>query len=108
MAAGTVVVDQQVFQVSTAIVGNVSLPPPSGYSQKTFGAGFYEVEVDPATGEVRVLDVVQVHDAGTIINPLGRREPGPRGHLPRDEQGADGGGDLRIAPTGRAGQYQPG
>jgi CO/xanthine dehydrogenase Mo-binding subunit len=70
VAAGTVVVDQQVFQVSTAIVGNVSLPPPSGYSQKTFGAGFYEVEVDPTTGEVRVLDVVQVHDAGIIINPL--------------------------------------
>lgn len=70
VAAGTVVVDQQVFAVSTAIVGNVSLPAPSGYSQKTFGAGFYEVEVDPGTGEVRVLNVVQAHDSGKIINPL--------------------------------------
>jgi CO/xanthine dehydrogenase Mo-binding subunit len=29
-----------------------------------------EVEVDPETGEVKVLQLVSVHDVGTIINPL--------------------------------------
>jgi xanthine dehydrogenase molybdenum-binding subunit len=70
VAAGTVVVDQVTFAVSTAIVGNASLPPPAGYSQKTFGAGFYEIELDPGTGDVRVLNVVQAHDIGKVINPL--------------------------------------
>ncbi|MFN8534117.1 MAG: molybdopterin cofactor-binding domain-containing protein [Dehalococcoidia bacterium] len=70
VASGTVVVDQQVFAVTTAIVGNVSLPPPAGYSQKTFGAGFFEIELDPGTGDIRVLNVVQAHDIGRVINPL--------------------------------------
>ena len=29
-----------------------------------------EVEVDPETGEVKVLQLVSVHDVGTIINPM--------------------------------------
>ena len=38
-----------------------------------FAAQGVEVEVDRDTGLVRVLRVVAVHDAGTIINPIGAR-----------------------------------
>ena len=37
---------------------------------RTFGAQFAEVEVDTATGEVRVLKIVAAHDCGRIVNPL--------------------------------------
>lgn len=70
VASGTVIIDQTVFAITTAIIGSVSLPPPAGYSQKTSGAGFFEVEVDPGTGEVKVLSVTQAHDVGRVINPL--------------------------------------
>lgn len=43
--------------------GNIS----GAYS---FLAQAVEVEVDPRTGKVRVLDVVSAHDSGTILNPL--------------------------------------
>src|SRR5262249_27370578 len=36
-----------------------------------FYAYMVEVEVDPATGQVRPIDVTQVVDVGTIINPIG-------------------------------------
>ncbi|MBV6522148.1 MAG: putative xanthine dehydrogenase molybdenum-binding subunit XdhA [Gemmatimonadaceae bacterium] len=36
----------------------------------TAGAQFAEVEVDAETGQVRVIRIVAVHDAGRIINPL--------------------------------------
>ncbi len=59
-----------VVGVGGSIIGSARLAPfIPGYSQKTFGAGFYEVEVDPGTGFVRVTDVVQVHDVGKVINP---------------------------------------
>jgi CO/xanthine dehydrogenase Mo-binding subunit len=32
-----------------------------------------EVEVDPETGQLTVLDVVTAHDVGTVINPLGHQ-----------------------------------
>ena len=35
----------------------------------SFAAHAVEVEVDRATGEVRVLDVVAAHDCGAAINP---------------------------------------
>ena len=35
----------------------------------SFGAHFVEVEVDTATGRVRVVRYVAAHDSGRIINP---------------------------------------
>jgi aerobic carbon-monoxide dehydrogenase large subunit len=41
-------------------------------SDLVFGSGAYgaEIEIDPETGKLRVLRIVAVDDAGTIINPL--------------------------------------
>ncbi|MEE8349123.1 MAG: xanthine dehydrogenase family protein molybdopterin-binding subunit [Acidobacteriota bacterium] len=36
----------------------------------TFTAQVVELEVDPETGQIKILDVVTSHDVGTIINPL--------------------------------------
>jgi len=36
----------------------------------TFTAQVVELEVDPETGQVKILDVVTSHDVGTIINPV--------------------------------------
>ena len=69
-ASGVVIVDDQPRPASGTIVGEARVPAFSGYAQKTFGAGFYEVEVDPATGFVKVLEAVQVHDVGRVINPM--------------------------------------
>lgn len=63
------------------LVGRGSYDPPSeGWDAKTgvgnvavawgFGAQVAEVEVDPATGVVKVLEVVAANDAGTVLNPL--------------------------------------
>jgi CO/xanthine dehydrogenase Mo-binding subunit len=38
-----------------------------------FTAQVVELEVDPDTGQLRLLDVVTAHDVGTIINPLGHQ-----------------------------------
>jgi xanthine dehydrogenase molybdenum-binding subunit len=35
----------------------------------SYGATFMEVEVDMATGKIQVLELYNVHDSGTIINP---------------------------------------
>ncbi len=45
-------------------------PNPNEYAGNTFGAQFCEVEVDTATGVVKVLKVVPALDSGRIINPL--------------------------------------
>jgi CO/xanthine dehydrogenase Mo-binding subunit/CO/xanthine dehydrogenase FAD-binding subunit len=37
----------------------------------SFAAQVVEVEVDRETGQVRVVDVVAVHDCGTVLNPVG-------------------------------------
>ena len=53
------------------IIGKGSRGPnPQDTAIMTFGAQFAEVEVDIATGIVRVLRIVAVHDGGRIINPL--------------------------------------
>ncbi|HZU05863.1 MAG TPA: xanthine dehydrogenase family protein molybdopterin-binding subunit [Chloroflexota bacterium] len=36
-----------------------------------FGCHAVEVEVDPETGQVRILNYVSVSDCGTVINPIG-------------------------------------
>jgi len=38
-----------------------------------FTAQVVELEVDPETGQLTLLDVVTAHDVGTIINPLGHQ-----------------------------------
>lgn len=36
----------------------------------SYGAGFAAVEVDLALGKVKILDIVNVHDCGRVINPV--------------------------------------
>ena len=36
----------------------------------SFYAQVFEVEVDPETGKVNILDVITVHDGGRILNPM--------------------------------------
>jgi CO/xanthine dehydrogenase Mo-binding subunit len=48
---------------------NLSQGPPV----TTFTAQVVELEVDPETGQIKLLDVVTAHDVGTIINPLGHQ-----------------------------------
>lgn len=54
--------------ISLKAAGNFKSRPGAG------GVSFYaqgaEVEVDPETGEVRVLRIVSAHDVATIINPV--------------------------------------
>ncbi|MEU8798413.1 molybdopterin cofactor-binding domain-containing protein [Spirillospora sp. NPDC048819] len=45
-------------------------PRPNVSASYTFAAHAVEVEVDPATGRVRVLDYVAAHDIGRAINPV--------------------------------------
>ena len=56
-------------------------PPP-------YMAGIAEVEVDKATGLVRVTDYAAVVDCGTVINPALARGAGRGRHRPRDRHGA--------------------
>lgn len=44
-----------------------------GFRHDQAGCQFAEVEVDTETGIIRVLDVVAVHDAGRIIDPMTAR-----------------------------------
>jgi xanthine dehydrogenase YagR molybdenum-binding subunit len=44
-------------------------PNPEDTAIAAFAAQFAEVEVDTATGKVRVLRIVAAHDSGRIINP---------------------------------------
>jgi xanthine dehydrogenase YagR molybdenum-binding subunit len=41
---------------------------PGGYAYNTFGAHFAEVEVDTATGRIKVIKMVAVQESGRIIN----------------------------------------
>ncbi len=43
------------------------LPPQATYAN---GAHFTEVEVDPDTGAVKILEYVIVHDCGVAVNPM--------------------------------------
>jgi putative selenate reductase molybdopterin-binding subunit len=45
-------------------------PPPGPTGGYTFGCQAVEVEVNPETGDVRVLKIVTAHDVGRAINPI--------------------------------------
>ena len=45
-------------------------PNPDDVTVNSWGVHFAEVEVDTATGEVRVLRIVAAHEVGRVINPL--------------------------------------
>ncbi len=62
------------------VSGSADFPEPANFTRKDlpvgmphalflFGAHVARVEVDPASGAVRVTDVVAIHDAGRVINP---------------------------------------
>jgi CO/xanthine dehydrogenase Mo-binding subunit len=53
--------DQKQLVAVESYVGTISPPP--------FMAGFAEVEIDPGTGKVELLDYAAVVDCGTTINP---------------------------------------
>lgn len=39
----------------------------------SYGATFCEIEVDLRTGKIRIIDITNIHDSGTIINPVTAR-----------------------------------
>jgi xanthine dehydrogenase YagR molybdenum-binding subunit len=53
--------------------GGERIPNYAAYRPDQAGCQFAEVEVDTETGVARVLRVVAVHDAGTMIDPLTSR-----------------------------------
>ena len=61
------------LQNYTVIGKGARHPNPDDLAIKTFGAHFAEVEVDLATGEVRVERVVAVHDVGRVVDLLTAR-----------------------------------
>ncbi|GAA3652545.1 hypothetical protein GCM10022237_10530 [Nocardioides ginsengisoli] len=73
LAAG----DEPAFTVESTWVGDSHDPAPDGHEDiaptYSFAAHAVEVEVDEATGVVRVLRVVAAHDSGTVLNPLSAR-----------------------------------
>lgn len=44
---------------------------PDGVTIRTWGVQIAEVEVDPETGDVRIIKVTACHDVGRVINPMG-------------------------------------
>ena len=54
------------------LVAEGSYDPPDKlfYAAYSFGVQVAEVEVDPGTGQVKVLNVVATHDCGQMINPM--------------------------------------
>jgi CO/xanthine dehydrogenase Mo-binding subunit len=49
------------------VTAEVNMPYPD---QTCFSAQVAEVEVDPETGQVKLRNLIAVHDVGTVINPL--------------------------------------
>ena len=52
-----------------ALSAEAVMPGSTDYIVNSFGAHFCEVEVDTATGRVRINRYVAAHDSGRIINP---------------------------------------
>lgn len=70
VGSGFVIVDGQAIPAAATIIGRGVIPPETKYAQQTYGAAFYEVEVNTETGLVRVTEALQAHDVGQIINPI--------------------------------------
>ncbi len=65
---GEVAFDAQYGGTPHELVGRSDYTPPT--NAPPFGAQFAEVEVDPETGEVRLLNFVAAHDVGRALNPV--------------------------------------
>ncbi len=61
------------FAGDSIIAEGEHVPNYEGFSGEQAGCQFAEVEVDIETGIVRVCEVVAVHDAGLIVDPLTAR-----------------------------------
>jgi xanthine dehydrogenase molybdenum-binding subunit len=68
LGVGEVAFDAQYGASPHEIVGRNDYTPPT--NAPPFGAQFAEVEVDPETGEVEILNFVAAHDVGRALNPL--------------------------------------
>ena len=55
------------------VVGRGHVRDQTRSPMTSFAAQVAEVEVDPDTGEVRLLGLTTAHDVGTIINPVGHQ-----------------------------------
>jgi xanthine dehydrogenase molybdenum-binding subunit len=73
VSSGFVIVDGQPIPAAATIIGRGVVPPVTEYAQQTYGAAFYEVEVNVETGVVQVVDALQAHDIGKVINALALR-----------------------------------
>ena len=67
ISVGKVVFEAQYGERPHEIVGRSDYTPPT--NAPPFGAQFAEVEVDPETGEVRLLNLIAAHDVGKALNP---------------------------------------
>ncbi|MFQ5691421.1 MAG: xanthine dehydrogenase family protein molybdopterin-binding subunit, partial [Nitrospinota bacterium] len=67
LGVGEVAFDAQYGNAPHEIVGRSDYKPPT--NAPPFGAQFAEVEVDPETGEVKLLNLVAAHDVGRALNP---------------------------------------
>ena len=61
------------FAGDSIVAEGEHVPNYDGFSGEQAGCQFAEVEVDVETGIARVCEVVAVHDAGLIVNPLTAR-----------------------------------
>lgn len=63
-----------IYSAEAQYIGESHGPDPQGYEDiaptYSFAAHAVEVDVDRETGVVKVLNVVAVHDSGTILNPI--------------------------------------
>lgn len=66
-----VTIAEAVSRAGGPIIGRGFALRPTQWHMAAFAAHFVEVEVDKATGEVKVTRLVAAHDVGRAINPLG-------------------------------------
>jgi len=66
-----VTIAQAASKAGGPIIGRGYALRPTQWQMAAFAAHFAEVEVDKATGDVKVTRLVAAHDVGRAINPLG-------------------------------------